>query len=335
MFHKFLLSKEDNLRVLRALLRDTIFYLRHSKQEFDISRFTFELLDDIRKKCAEFVHFEQQLRERFVISICDLITVCIFISISKQVKEAYSKRSLNESKEILNRFYQLISSIQCETVTWLQAIVRYYDINPKERITCLYKVLFMHDKSEIYYSIDGWPMENERAIIFRILAEIPVLYETLYQVLLIADTLPANMLVFMLEVEERLLKTAALIQYKDQSGTVKLFNIDDYLQALFKIALYKYPSEYDLMLPRSFNPPVLAVNGLYWKTWQILLILTALDCKNFGSIAWDNYPTLKMLMEIIMTEDYNFPPQCSLTTEFTIDKYRAIENQVSVFFRKI
>ena len=322
MFHKILLSKEDNLRTLRSLLRETI---KHSRQDFDINKFTFELLDDIRKKYPEFINLDQTLRERFVISICDLITVCIFISITQQVKDAYTKRNTNESKEILLRYYQTMANIQCETVTWLQAIVRYYEISAKERITCLFKVLFMNDKTEIYYNIDNWPPEHERASIFRVVSEMPVLYETLYQVLLISDTLRPHLV---LDLEERLLKTSALIQYKDNISTIKISNVDQYLNALFKIALYEFPKEYSLILPKSFNPPVLAISSFYWKTLQILLILTASDPKGFGHIAWENYPTLRLLMEIIMTDDYSFPPQSCLTNEVTDEKFRAIENQV-------
>ena len=325
MFHKILLSKEDNLRTLRSLLRETI---KHSRQDFDINKFAFELLDDIRKRYPEFMtNLDQQLRERYVISVCDLITVCIFVSITQQVKDAYAKRSTNELKDVLLRYYQTMSSIQSETVIWLQTIVRYYEINPKERINCLYKVLFMNDKIEIYYNIDNWPPEHERASIFRVVAEMPVHYETLYQVLLISDTLGPQ---HVLDLEEKLLKTSALNQFKDNVNVIKITNVDQYLNALFKLVFY--PRDYSsLMLPKGVNPPLLAISSYYWKTIQILLILTALDPKGFGYIAWESYPTLRYLMEIIMTDDYTFPPQSCLTNEFTIDKFRAIENQVHFF----
>jgi hypothetical protein len=87
-----LLKKEDNLRTLRSLLRETI---KHSRQDFDMNKFTFtfELLEDIRKRYQDFMNIDQYLRERFVVSICDLITVCIFVSITQQAKDAYLKRN--------------------------------------------------------------------------------------------------------------------------------------------------------------------------------------------------------------------------------------------------
>ena len=98
-----MLNKEDNLRTLRWLLRETI---KHSRQDFDMNKFTFtfELLEDIRKRYQDFMNIDQYLRERFVVSICDLITVCIFVSITQQAKDAYLKRNTMNQK----RFYCVI-----------------------------------------------------------------------------------------------------------------------------------------------------------------------------------------------------------------------------------
>ncbi len=319
------MAREDNLRPLRSILRDT---MRNTRVDFDLKRFIFDLLDDIRKKYPEFGDFDVQLRERYVSSISDLVTVCIFVSITQSVKDAYLKRN-DAHKDQLVKYYQLMSQIQSETVLWLQAVVRTYDINPKERLTCLFKVLFMTDKPEIYYSIDNWPPEIERAAILRVVSEIPVTYDTLYQILLMADNgTSTGMALFMLEVEERLLKTQAHILYKENSCAFRIENIEQYLNALFRIALYKYPVEYESLLPRNFQPPKLVVNTLYWKIWQIILIICVLDPKEFGQYAWNSYPILKLFIEIVITEDYNFPPQTSLTSEMTVDKYRALETQV-------
>jgi integrator complex subunit 1 len=40
-----------------------------------------------------------------------------------------------------------------------------------------------------------------------------------------------------------------------------------------------------------------------------------------------SYPTLRVMMEMIMTDDYNFPPQSTLTDEMAMERFRAIENQ--------
>ena len=136
--------------------------------------------------------------------------------------------------------------------------------------------------------------------------------------LLITKSLPDDMYLHMLRVEENLLKVAALVHIKDVYS-LKLSKIDQFVKALFNICVYKYqPAQ------------TLVVTVLYWRAWQILLIVSALDPKGFGYTAWQQYPTLRLLMEMIMSDDYNFPPQSSLTEEISVDTYRLMENQASL-----
>lgn len=108
-----------------------------------------------------------------------------------------------------------MAQIQSDTVTWLQAtVISTYKINSTELIRCIFKVLFMVDKPEQTYTIDNWPSEQERGTIFRVVSEIPVFSETLHQVLIITKSLPDHMFMFMLRVEESLLKIAALVHNK-------------------------------------------------------------------------------------------------------------------------
>jgi integrator complex subunit 1 len=181
-------------------------------------------------------------------------------------------------------------------------------------------VLFMVDKPEQCYTIDNWPSEQERGTMFRVVSEIPVLSETLHQVLIITKSIPDHMFMLMLCVEENLLKTAALVHAKD-IYSLKLNRIEQFIQSLFNICQYTYQ-----------NPPTvpLAVTVLYWRAWQILLIVTALDPKGFGLVAWEKYPTLRLLMEMVMTEDYNYPPQSSITDEMNVDQFRSFETQVNI-----
>ena len=330
---KIILQKniDDFLRSVKNLLRDTV---RNSRQDFDHIKFINELESDklIKEYYAVPSEFAQHnsscilfslaggladfsqnvVRERFVNCISDLIAIFILVTITPQVKEAYLRRS-NESKEILTKYYLTMSQIQCDTVTWLQTIFKLYDINPSELIRCLFKILFMVDKPESCYTIDNWPSEQERSTFFRVVSEIPVLSETLHQVLMITQNLPENLYMLMLCVEENLLKTAALVHIKDVY-TLRLTKMDGFVETLFNICMYRYQ-----------NPPTLVVTVLYWKAWQILLLLCALDPKGFGRTAWEKYPTLRLLMEMIMTEDYNFPPQCSITEDMSPERFRSME----------
>jgi integrator complex subunit 1 len=312
-------NSDEYLRSLRLLVRDIV---QKSRQDFDILKFTSELVNDQIIKQYFFsptpvtldlsssslftvagglVDFgTANAKERYVHSICDIITVCILVAITQSVKDAYARRH-PDTKEILTRYYMLMSQVQCDSVVWLQSVVRFYEINPNELIKCLFKILFMIEKPEQNYTIDNWPSEQERGILFRVVSEIPVLSETVHQVLLLAKNLPESTYMFMLCVEENLLKTAALVHSKD-IYSLKLTRIEQFLQSLFYICSYKYQV-----------PSKLVISLLYWKAWQILLILSALDTKSFGRMTWEQYPTLRLLMEISMTEDYNYPPQSSIT----------------------
>lgn len=223
-------NSDDYLRLLRSLLRDTI---RNSRQDFDLLKFVKQLVtDDLIKMfygqpdgapvqsflfnlAGGLADFNAvQIRERYANGICDLVTVCILVAITPPIKEAYQRRS-QETKDILIKYYMCMSQIQSDTVTWLQSIVvNLYKISPTELIRCMFKVLFMVDKPEQCYTIDNWPSEQERGTMFRVVSEIPVLSETLHQVLMITKSIPDHMFMLMLCVEENLLKIASLVHNK-------------------------------------------------------------------------------------------------------------------------
>lgn len=155
------------------MLRDLI---RNNRAELSVHQFTSELINDqfIRdlfmsspgvsngasssllsspvdallpqQPLCDFVGAVQS-RERYVHSICDLITVCVLVSITPQIKEAYMRMGRSAdilpepAKDCLIKYYMLMSQIQADSVSWLQKTVsRSYEINPAELIKCLFKV---------------------------------------------------------------------------------------------------------------------------------------------------------------------------------------------------
>ena len=77
------MNREDYLRPLRALLREVVRILRH---DLDMSAFCRELMSEARESDPMFQSFE--FKDRMYIALVDLITLCIFLSISPAVKEA-------------------------------------------------------------------------------------------------------------------------------------------------------------------------------------------------------------------------------------------------------
>ncbi len=211
-------NNEDLVRPLRSLLRDTI---KNSRQDFDLIEFTHGLLN----LSVPLIDLNQvQLRERYVNGICDLISVCVLVAITPNIKEAYMRRQ-HDTKDTLIKYYMLMAQIQRDTIIWLHDVVfNVYKVNSNFLINCMFKILFMVDKPEQCYSIDNWPSEQERGIMFKVVSEIPVLFETLLQVLMITKSLPDNMFMLMLCVEENLLKQAALVNNKGKYSLCKLLS---------------------------------------------------------------------------------------------------------------
>ena len=101
---------------------------------------------------------------------------------------------------------------------------------------------------------------------------------------------------------------------------------------IFDITAYRPPL--NIQLPEGYQPPSLAISKLYWKGWILLLVLSAFNPKTIGmcslymymyvllpplsplpgSLGWSEYPSLKGMMEMVMTNNYSFPPSMALET---------------------
>lgn len=75
--------------------------------------------------------------------------------------------------------------------------------------------------------------------------------------------------------------------------------------AIFDITAYRPPA--NIQVPEGYHPPSLAISKLYWKGWLLLLVLSAFNPKTIGAIGWNDYPMLRGMMEMVMTNSYTFP----------------------------
>lgn len=71
---------------------------------------------------------------------------------------------------------------------------------------------------------------------------------------------------------------------------------------LFSMAEYHHPE--NIVLPIGYEPPKLAISSLYWKAWNILLMLSAHNPGTFGAFCWEQYPMLRNLMEMCITNQF-------------------------------
>lgn len=320
VFQDLLTNKDDYLRASRALLREII---KQTKHEINFQAFCLGLMQE--RKEAQYV--EMELKDRFVIHITDLLAVSMMLSITAQVKEAGIACDKGEKKnlEVLRAFQNQIAAIQRDAVWWLHTVVpSITKLAPKDYIHCLHKVLFT-EQPETYYKWDNWPPESDRNFFLRLCSEVPILEDTLMRILVIglSRDLPLGPADAM-ELADHLVKRAAAVQ-ADDLEVVRVERIQ-LIDAVLNLCTYHHPE--NIQLPPGYQPPNLAISMLYWKAWPLLLVVAAFNPENIGYAAWEEYPTLKMLMEMVMTNNYSYPP-CTLTDEETRTEMINRELQIS------
>ncbi|XP_066129613.1 integrator complex subunit 1 isoform X1 [Saccopteryx bilineata] len=320
VFQDLLTNKDDYLRASRALLREII---KQTKHEINFQAFCLGLMQE-RKEPQ---HLDMELKERFVVHITDVLAVSMMLGITAQVKEAGIAWDKGEKKnlEVLRSFQNQIAAIQRDAVWWLHTVVPSISkLAPKDYVHCLHKVLFT-EQPETYYKWDNWPPESDRNFFLRLCSEVPILEDTLMRILVIglSRELPLGPADAM-ELADHLVKRAAAVQADD----VEVLKVErvQLLDAVLNLCTYHHPE--NIQLPPGYQPPNLAISTLYWKAWPLLLVVAAFNPENIGLAAWEEYPTLKMLMEMVMTNNYSYPP-CTLTDEETRTEMLNRELQIS------
>ncbi|CAB1341759.1 unnamed protein product [Coregonus sp. 'balchen'] len=328
VFQDLLTNKDDYLRASRALLREII---KQTKHEINFQSFCLGLMQE--RKEATYVDME--FKERFVIQVTDLLTCSMMLGITAQVKEAGVAWDKGEKKNLdgLRSFQNNIAAIQRDAVWWLHTVVpTIAKVPSKDYIHCLHKVLFT-EQPETYYKWDNWPPESDRNFFLRLCSEVPLLEDTLMRILVIglSRDLPLGPADAM-ELADHLVKRAAGVQ-SDGTTSATAMDLDvlrveriQLIDAVLNLCTYHHPE--NIQLPAGYTPPNLAIATLYWKAWLLLLVVAAFNPQKIGLAAWDGYPTLKMLMEMVMTNNYSYPP-CTVADEETKTEMINRELQVS------
>uniref|UniRef100_A0A3Q1HA21 Uncharacterized protein n=1 Tax=Anabas testudineus TaxID=64144 RepID=A0A3Q1HA21_ANATE len=320
VFQDLLTNKDDYLRASRALLREII---KQTKHEINFQAFCFGLMQE-RKEAS---YIDMEFKERFVIQVTDLLTVSMMLGITAQVKEAGIAWDKGEKKnlEVLRSFQNQIAAIQRDAVWWLHTVVPTISkVGAKDYVHCLHKVLFT-EQPETYYKWDNWPPESDRNFFLRLCSEVPLLEDTLMRILVIglSRDLPLGPADAM-ELADHLVKRAAGVQ-SDDLEVLRVERVQ-LIDAVLNLCTYHHPE--NIQLPAGYQPPNLAISLLYWKAWLLLLVVAAFNPQRIGLAAWDGYPTLKMLMEMVMTNNYSYPP-CTIADEDTKTEMINRELQIS------
>lgn len=148
---------------------------------------------------------------------------------------------------------------------------------------------------------DQWPPEPERALLLRLVSEVPLHQDSLLCIILIGITKEIAFAVpDTMEVIDQVVRRAGSLKSPDYPPLeVNNLQIIDFL---FNMAEYHHPG--NIQLPPDYDPPKLAISSLYWKTWIILLMLSAHNTSTIGSFCWEQYPMLRKFMEMCITNQF-------------------------------
>ena len=328
VFLELLLQKECYLRALRILLREIVRCVRH---DINLGLFcTFMMTSQLKDRFDHFKEFE--FKERMFTSLVDLITQAIFLTITPQVREAFSALSRGDRKcdiTAYKTFLVSVSAITRDTVWWLHDVVpKLFKPDHSTYSKMLYKSLFMTPTQEEYFRMDGFPSEADRPLVFKLTAEVPVQQETLLRIFLIgmSKSLPTNGQ-DCLTIAETLINRAAGLHVLagKEFPILSCDKAGDFMECVWQLTAYTFPES--ISLPQDYKPPSMAITASYWKAWQMLLIMTAHNPEEFGTPGWKSYPTLRALMEMCITNQFVFPPPT--TSQEQGDEMRAQELQVA------
>ncbi|XP_025095936.1 integrator complex subunit 1-like isoform X2 [Pomacea canaliculata] len=320
VFQDLLANKDDYLRALRGLLREIV---RATRYDISFPIFCLGLMQERQE--ARFTEMEPAFKERFVMSIADLIPLSMLLSITPPVKEV-ATRADHKDLEVLQKFKQQLAVIERDAIWWMHVVVpKIMEIKPAEYVHCLRKVLFM-ESPEHYYNKDNWPPETDRNFYLRLVCEAPVLEDTLMRIMVIglSRDLPLSSADGVDMVDQLIRRAAKLYAEGFQVLHVEKLEIID---ALLNLCAYRYPE--NIVLPKGYTPPTLAISTLYWKAWLLLLIITAFNPSTFGVVSWEKYPILRCLMEMVMTNNYSFPPPTTATDKKMMEDIRSSERQLA------
>lgn len=314
IYQEFLLLRDDCLKSLRVFLRELVKVLR-----FDIDLVMF--CNALMNNRPEFIEQIQtcEFLDRVCFSIADLVCLCRLLSVSPQVRDAHNTivKSTNDQKSsLVYNFYNQMAQIQYKSLNWvLNEVPRHFKLNTNEYSALITKISLL-DASDSYAKGDQWPPEPERMLMMNLISEVPLLQDSIWTIILIGVSKEISFSIHdTVDLIDQMVRRACLLKYIDYPplAVTKL----DIINFLFSMAEYHHPE--NIQLPSDFVPPKLAISQIYWKVWIILLILSAHNTDSIGAFCYDQYPMLRMLMEMCITNQFSMtkPPEDELQLTVT------------------
>ncbi|CDW59997.1 hypothetical protein TTRE_0000833901 [Trichuris trichiura] len=314
---EYLFMKDDCLRIMKALFREVVRGVL--KNEFPLPVFCQSFLDAASKAFKP----ESPLKERIYRCLEDMIGIAVFLRIpSSREGHATSRKDASLWEPV----HQDIRRALHEIVVWLKnSVFRTFRLSKEDylrRQENYHRLLFL-DRQECYIGKDGWPTESEKNFLLRTVAESGVLEKTLLELVTVNQfgDLPFNFAVGV-ELVDQLIRRA---YFNPFNGKVNLEVTKDVVGALLKACIYRRPE--GIVLPPRYSPVPMAICSLYWMAWIDLIILSSTNPQTVGAALWRSYPTGHYLMEMVIVEQFTFPPFTVVSGEQTAASFWNIEEE--------
>ncbi|CAG9536499.1 unnamed protein product [Cercopithifilaria johnstoni] len=299
---QMLAAKEEYLRISRTFLREFVRSLL--RMDFDFALFTSHLLNSVIEDFSAFA-----TPAFFFKSLIDFCIMLPFLSITPIVREA-SQHRRNANNNLTQTHVDTLQKFYADLRNFFEICTcffrEHYEFCTDNRlfVYSYYRVLYLAP-ADYYASVDQWPIEGDVMQYMRVIADVPI-SEQLLRTILDAGSDPLIPIdaADTVDVIENLTKRASLSSTLT-GGSMVPISTCSLLETVFKITEYKPPPTFNV---QGEDLAPLAVRTLYWKAWLISLMWSSLNTDTLVKEVYYKYPNLKLIMQIVLTWDYSFPP---------------------------
>uniref|UniRef100_A0A5S6R1H3 DUF3677 domain-containing protein n=1 Tax=Trichuris muris TaxID=70415 RepID=A0A5S6R1H3_TRIMR len=311
---EYLFTKEDCSRAMKSLFREVVRGVL--KNEFPLPVFCQSLFEEASKAFKP----DSPLKDRIHHCLEDVVIIATFLRIPSS-REGYV--ASRKDCSLWDPVHQDIRKALHEVVVWLKnTVFRSFRLGREDYIRSYHRLLFL-DRPECYVGKDGWPSESEKNLLLRTVAESGILEKTLIELVSVNQfgDYPFNLAVGV-DLVDQIVRRASFNPF---NGRVNLEVTKDFVGTLLKACLYRRPES--ISLPARYSPVPMAISSLYWKAWIVLVILSSTNPQTAGASLWKSYPTARFLMEMVIVEEFTFPPSTVVNVEQTVASFWNIEEE--------
>ena len=309
-FQVALYQREDYTKAVRTFFREIV---KCHRNEIKFDHFATQILDvqpEVKKKMEN----ENLPLFKYLSTVADVASYAMYICLPMNCRDLYSSRLKRDEKDfsILVETQSVVAQVLTHFAEWVKVHAPYFT---PEQFTSLMQKMLIFEPVESYTRQDSYPPDS--LVCHKILTESGVLESCLFNIMAMATDpgVPLNASAAMNFIE-------GLVN-RSPLNVISISRGEEFIDELLKLAMYYKPAS--ISLPPNYLEPKLAVSSLLWKAWSILLILSGSNVETVARLGWKNYPMLKMLMEMSLTSDFNFPPNAS-----EIDKEELRRNETRV-----